>query len=69
MSYTLVDNTNGGHYDFKFVNPKAGFVRMVVDLRNLKINFRRPVLGIVGDGASWMGRPNPREKSDSCICR
>lgn len=62
VSYTLVDNTGGGHYDFKFVNPKAGFVRMVVDLRNLKINFRRPVLGIVGDGALGWGDPTQGKK-------
>lgn len=62
VDYTLVDNTNGSYYDFKFVNPKAGFVRMVVDLRNLKVNFRRPVLGIVGDGALGWGDPSQGKK-------
>ena len=58
VGYNLVDNTDNSHYDFKFVNTKAGFVRIVVDLRNLKVNFRRPVLGIVGEAAHGWDDPN-----------
>lgn len=60
VSYNLVDNTANDHYDFKFVNKKAGYVRIVVDLRNLKVNFRRPVLGMVGEAAlGWVSSGAP----------
>lgn len=55
VSYDLRDNTNGGFPDHKFYNSKAGWVRVIVDLRNLKVNFRRPVLGLVGDAAKGWG--------------
>lgn len=37
--------------DDKFVNSRPGHVRIVVDLVNMKVNFRRPALCIVGEGA------------------
>lgn len=34
--------------DNKFVNNKPGFVRIIVDLGNMKVNFRRPALALTG---------------------
>ena len=37
--------------DNKFVNNTPGYVRIVVDLRNMKVNFRRPALAFTGPAA------------------
>lgn len=37
--------------DNKFVNNTPGYVRIVVDLRNMKVNFRRPTLAFTGPAA------------------
>lgn len=46
--------------DYKFYNTRAGWVRVVVDLRNLTVNFRRPVLAIVGEAALGWGDPKKK---------
>lgn len=37
--------------DNKFVNETPGYVRIIVDLGNMKVNFRRPALAFVGPAA------------------
>lgn len=55
-SYPLYDNTNNSHYDHKFYNDRAGWVRVIVDLRNLSVKFRRPAVALVGSAAlGWGG--------------
>lgn len=54
VSYDL-GFTPEGAPDHKFVNNRAGFVRIVVDLRNRRVNFRRPAVGLVGEAAlGWL---------------
>ena len=46
--------------DYKFYNTRAGWVRVVVDLRNLTVNFRRPVLALVGEAVLGWGDPKKK---------
>ena len=57
--YAIVDNTgNGSNPDHKFYNSQAGHVRLVVDLRNMTMTFKRPVVSIVGDAANGWSTTN-----------
>ena len=54
--YRLVDNTGGNsNPDWKFYNNRAGYVRIIADLGNMSVKFRRPATGIVGDAALGWG--------------
>lgn len=54
--YRLVDNTGwGSNPDHKFYNNRAGYVRIIADLDNMSVKFRRPVTAIVGDAALGWG--------------
>lgn len=44
--------------DNKFVNQRPGYVRIIVDLRNMKVNFRRPALAFVGTAAKGWSLEN-----------
>lgn len=57
--YAIVDNTGGGsNPDHKFKNGLAGNVRIVVDLRNMTMTFKRPALSITGDAAHGWSNTN-----------
>lgn len=54
--YRLVDNTgNNSNPDYKFYNTRAGYVRIIADLGNMSVKFRRPATGIVGEAALGWG--------------
>lgn len=42
---------NTGPDDNKFINKTPGHVRIIVDLGNMKVNFRRPVVALIGPAA------------------
>lgn len=44
-------NESQSYPDHKFYNSQAGWVRVIVNLRDMNVNFRRPVLGLVGEAA------------------
>lgn len=49
-TYPLVDNTSGGHNDFKFYNDKEGWYRIVANLNDMTVRFTAP--SIVMSGSS-----------------
>ena len=42
---------NTGSDDNKFINKTPGYVRIIVDLGNMKVNFRHPVVALIGPAA------------------
>lgn len=42
---------NTGSDDNKFINKTPGYVRIIVDLGKMKVNFRRPVVALIGPAA------------------
>lgn len=54
--YRLVDNTGANsNPDWKFYNNRPGYVRIIADLGNMSVKFRRPATGIVGEAALGWG--------------
>lgn len=54
--FRLVDNTGGNsNPDWKFYNNRAGYVRIIADLGNMSVKFRRPATAIVGEAALGWG--------------
>lgn len=56
-TFPINDNSNGGYEDYKFYNPEAGPVRILVNLAQMKATFHRPAVALVGDAVKGWADP------------